>query len=161
MGRGRGFGDIQRAVIAGLQPAMVARRDGILRYPGCGWNAEQVRVRGQDVTLSDDEYDLRAVMRFLAYGKPAICGSEPNCDVEETFQRSFSRAAHALHSRGILISSELLRGQHLRIVRLSGEAPMFRHPMDHHGPAGAGKAQPRIQPIGAALTCEANDKGRI
>lgn len=115
---------MQRAIIAGLKPAMAARRDGILGYPGRGWNDKAVRMGGRDVALDDDEYDLRAVLRFLAFGKSAIYGPGPY--VEETFRTSFSRAAHGLEERGILIDT----GQSLalRIVRLAPDAPSFDHP---------------------------------
>jgi hypothetical protein len=122
---GQGLGNMQRAIIAGLKPAMAAWRDGILRYSGSGWGG-QVRERGQRVALDDDQYDLRAVLRFLAYGKPALYGLGPY--VEEAFRTSFSRAAHSLHPRRILNSSGLGHYWPLRIVSLSPEAPIFDHP---------------------------------
>ena len=122
----RGLGNMQRAIIAGLKPAMAARRDGILRYPGSGHDGK-VRERGDYVVLADDEYDLRAVLRFLAYGKPEAVYNLVEGSIEPTFSAAFSRAAHGLEERGILIRSGLSSWP-LRIVRLAPEAPLFDHP---------------------------------
>jgi hypothetical protein len=122
----RGPGNMQRAIIAGLKPAMAAWRDGILRYPGGGHDGK-VRERGDYVLLADDEYDLRAVLRFLAYGKPAAVHNPGEGSVEPAFSAAFSRAAHGLEERDILIRSGL-SGWPLRIVRLAPDAPVFDHP---------------------------------
>jgi hypothetical protein len=122
----RGLGNMQRAIIAGLKPAMAARHDGILRYPGGGHDGK-VRERGDYVVLADDEYDLRAVLRFLAYGKPGAVYNLVEGYIQSAFSAAFSRAAHGLEERGILIRSGLSWWP-LRIVRLAPDAPMFDHP---------------------------------
>jgi hypothetical protein len=122
----RGLGNVQRAIIAGLKPAMAARRDGILRYPGGGHDGK-VRERGDYLALADDEYDLRAVLRFLAYGKPGAVHNPVEGSIEPAFSAAFSRAAHGLEERGVLIRSGLSWWP-LRIVRLAPDAPGLDHP---------------------------------
>src|ERR1700755_42221 len=111
----RGLRNSQQAIVAGLKPAMVAWRGGVLQYPGSGHHGK-VRERGDYVVLADDEYDLRGVLRVLAYGKPGAVCSLVDGSVEPAFRAAFSRAAHGLEERGILIRSGLSWWP-LRIVR--------------------------------------------
>jgi hypothetical protein len=120
-----GLGNMQRAIIAGLKPAMAAWRDGILHYPGSGWGGK-VRQNGRYRALADDQYDLRAVLRFLAHGKSGAVYNPVEGYIEAAFQKSFSRAAHGLEARGVLVA--LRFGTALRIVELTPEAPSFDHP---------------------------------
>lgn len=134
---GRGLGNMQRAILAGLQPAWQLRTDDALAY--CGGSSVRyigrtrdprgtVFSHGKEFDLPADTYDLRGVLRLLAEGAEAWDRYAQPREIASPFAKSFSRAAHGLVDRKVL-DRYGWKSQPLRFVKLvDPEAPLPKHP---------------------------------
>ena len=102
----RGLGKIEREILSTLNKIKERDLEIDFYYRGVGYKPGWIFYNGYNIKLTDDVYDLRAILKYMAIkNKKTYCR---NTYIEESFQASFSRAVKNLVKRKKLLKLSLI-----------------------------------------------------